>query len=44
MCHALDFYWLVLLQNEVPQSPIRLKMISLAIRPLGYHPWHFCAP
>ena len=29
----------VLLQNEVLQSPIRIKMISVAIRQFGCHPW-----
>ena len=34
----------VLLQNEVLQSPIRIKMISVAIRQVGCHPWQFAAP
>ena len=34
----------VLLQNEVLQSPIRIKMISVAIRQAGSHPWQLSAP
>jgi len=34
----------MLLQNEVLQSPIRIKMISAAIRQVGCHPWQFAAP
>ena len=34
----------VLLQNEVLQSPIRIKVISVAIRQFGCHPWQSSAP